>query len=80
MFTAPRKRANPFSQNRKNKKMATTIQKVRKFAELKKKTVKQQAYENPDRDEDLKEYLNRKDFHSFELELLMDGPGQDDEY
>ncbi|MFA5141876.1 MAG: hypothetical protein WC471_02825 [Candidatus Woesearchaeota archaeon] len=37
----------------------------------KKKTLKAQAAENPERDEDLKEYLNRKDFHPFELELLM---------
>ena len=53
---------------------------VKKAVEVKKKTVKQQAYENPDRDDDLKEYLNRKDFHSFELEILMDDSmGTDDE-
>lgn len=41
------------------------------IAKTKKKTLKTKAYENPDRDDDLKEYLNRKDFHPFELELLM---------
>jgi hypothetical protein len=65
----------------KTNKMSTTKQRVKKIVQAKKKSVKQQAYENPDRDEDLKEYLNRKDFHSFELELLMEpDAGMEDEY
>lgn len=56
-------------------KIAKTKEKATKNAVKKKtivkKTLKSQAYEHPDRDDDLKEYLNRKDFHSFELGLLM---------
>ncbi|MBS3112831.1 hypothetical protein J4418_02000 [Candidatus Woesearchaeota archaeon] len=56
-----------------------TKQRVQKLTEIKRKStipekrsLKTGAYENPDRDDDLKEYLNRKEFHPFELELLMD--------
>lgn len=52
------------------KKIIETKHKVTN--QLDKKSLKSTAYENPDRDDDLKEYLNRKDFHPFELELLMD--------
>ncbi len=57
----------------------STRKRIKQIIEHKKKTLKAAAYENPDRDDDLKEYLNRKDFHSFELELLMDDCQPEDE-
>jgi hypothetical protein len=54
-----------------SRKMLRTLVRAKEAKETKKKTLKTKAYLNPDRDEDLKEYLNRKDFHTFELELLM---------
>ena len=52
--------------------MMKAKKRIKRITKIKKNLIKSQAYENPDRDDDLKEYLNRKDFHSFELELLMD--------